>query len=248
MRGGRTGVRACHTAGVCHPALRPASGMVRPGLLRTQIRPSCHPSMARRVTTPRGGAYRRVGAAGRFANQRACPAARLARGVWVVRGCRPRPRWLTGVDVGSGRFLWRRVRSRHSGELAPGVWWYLRRSSMPISSTGCKRVPRPPTPSGVTVGWRVARTGSVVRGLSIMRTSWRTGWTTEPFGADPDAACPWLAIAAAAVRALPGRRPTAGSPTGSCIATVATTHHQRAYGWSCQRGAGPGQLPRCLAL
>jgi hypothetical protein len=34
--------------------------------------------------------------------------------------------------------------------------------------------------------------GSVVRGLSIMRTSWRTGWTTEPFGADPDAACPWL--------------------------------------------------------
>jgi hypothetical protein len=65
------------------------------------------------------------------------------------------------------------------------VWWYGSASTT-ISSIGSRRVPRHLTPFGIRVGWRVALMGSVVRGSSTMRTTWRTGWMTEPFGVDPD--------------------------------------------------------------
>ncbi len=57
-----------------------------------------------------------------------------------------------------------------------------------------------------------------MRGSSTMRTTWRTGWTAEPFGADPDAPSPRLdrCCNGRCPGALPGRRPTACPPTGSC--------------------------------
>jgi hypothetical protein len=100
----------------------------------------------------------------------------------VVDKCRAGPGesrwWLVRIAVGG----WLAPVVCHSSvsALPPALVWCFRRTSTTISSVGSGRVPRHLTPFGIRVGWGVALMGNVVRGSSIMRTIWRTGWMPEP--------------------------------------------------------------------